>query len=370
MLRFHILNVGQGDSIVIEYFGKNKSAFAVVDSNRVGDEEPRALTKLRSLGADALSFICLTHPHMDHYRGLSSILSAFEGKIDQFFWFPAGDYIGKNVKKLTRQYKEIADSQDNPEIHKALYEFVSIMMQTHKDKAISVMPELSGPYSLVAAKDFDDVEIYSLMPFRKMKGAYLDRIRQSDPSIFESDAENEISVAILLCYKGVKVILGGDASAKNWRTRADWERTRNLKRVNSEAVKLPHHGSKRDCTSDTLDVVFRQTGNRYAFISADGIRHPDVEVLTALEERGIRPYCTNLHSSCGANVQRLIPTVGLDPVLGRYLNQLASAPYRQACQGDITFSISDDGECAIDREYQVPCAYRGEVDDLLSPLAP
>jgi glyoxylase-like metal-dependent hydrolase (beta-lactamase superfamily II) len=50
----------------------------------------RALHKLRDLGATALSFVCLTHPHADHYRGFKDIIAAYNGKIGNFFLFPWG----------------------------------------------------------------------------------------------------------------------------------------------------------------------------------------------------------------------------------------------------------------------------------------
>jgi metal-dependent hydrolase (beta-lactamase superfamily II) len=74
MLTFYILNVLHGLSVVIEYKREGGSFYGVVASNVGAGETPKALVKLRELGATSLSFICLTHPHRDHFSGLYSII--------------------------------------------------------------------------------------------------------------------------------------------------------------------------------------------------------------------------------------------------------------------------------------------------------
>lgn len=381
MLRFHILNVGQGDSIVVESDNVGEKSFGVIDSNAISGQTPKALDKLKELGAKNLSFICMTHPHRDHYRGLSHILEHYAGKIDQFLMFPAGDYIGANVKKLAKKYRKIIASQDDPSITLDATEFIKILMLAQKT---TDMQECTGPYNNIAVNGFIDTNIHCILPFRKFKGIYLERISNDDPTIFESENENNLSVALQFRHKGVSVILGGDATHKNWSERLNWEKgDRRLDSVHSHAVKMPHHGSEKDCSKEMLDVAYSaenfskdneiddevdNENKRYAFISANGVKHPSESVLRELERRGILPYCTNLHKSCGANIHQLINVIGIEPVLGKYLNQLSSDESYMSCQGDITFTINDDGTCNLDREANVPCGFRGEFKGLFAGL--
>jgi beta-lactamase superfamily II metal-dependent hydrolase len=85
-LTFYILNVGHGSSVVVEKQSATDRAFGVIDSNKQGAQTPKALRKLQQLGARRLSFLCLTHPHADHYRGMYDIIRAFPNAID-FFYF-------------------------------------------------------------------------------------------------------------------------------------------------------------------------------------------------------------------------------------------------------------------------------------------
>lgn len=85
MLRIHVLNVGHGDSIVLEHEDNGARSFGVIDSNGVLGQDPPALVKLRALGAKRLSFVALTHPHADHFVGLHRILKEFDGEVGRIY---------------------------------------------------------------------------------------------------------------------------------------------------------------------------------------------------------------------------------------------------------------------------------------------
>lgn len=73
----HILNVGFGDTIVIEFpaDATGKRAYGLVDC-RKADKTKGYLEKLMPAAADKqpLQFVCATHPHGDHISGIESIL--------------------------------------------------------------------------------------------------------------------------------------------------------------------------------------------------------------------------------------------------------------------------------------------------------
>lgn len=61
----------------------------------------KAYAKLEELNANNVSFVALTHPHLDHYLGLSCTLKDF--KVNYFFSFPLtinGVPLTKNSAKL------------------------------------------------------------------------------------------------------------------------------------------------------------------------------------------------------------------------------------------------------------------------------
>jgi competence protein ComEC len=69
-LTVHFIDVGQGDSELILFNGKN----VLIDA---GDQDsgPRVTSYLRSHGITSLDLVVATHPHEDHIGGLITILN-------------------------------------------------------------------------------------------------------------------------------------------------------------------------------------------------------------------------------------------------------------------------------------------------------
>jgi beta-lactamase superfamily II metal-dependent hydrolase len=80
-------------------------------------------------------------------------------------------------------------------------------------------------------------------------------------------------------------------------------------------IKLPHHGSKRDCTDDSVPLFFDDRNQCYGIISANS--HPDGSVVDWLSSKGIRPLCTNFSKRWlnNSTVVDFINTTGLDASL-------------------------------------------------------
>lgn len=361
MLNFHVLNVGNGDCIVVEHKKGDERFFGLVDSFSPKTKQPsKGLEKLKELGAESLSFVCLTHPHRDHYRGMLSVLKHYQGKIDQFFVFPAGEYLGSKLKDLAAKYVEVVEAQDDCELTADIFEFLGILKFLDQDIDHERVQQCSGPENKIPVLGFSDVEVTAVLPFLNFKGSYMQRIRKNDPTIFESEDENHLSVVLQFTYAGMKVVLGADASRPCWNERRRWERTRGLAKLRSVSAKLPHHGSKYDCNDEVLEVIFSedQKIRRTALISANGKTHPSSEVLESLERQGIEPYCTNLHEVCGATVTEMVKDSEIDPILESFLNKTSYPTITQSCQGDICLTIHENGEIEVLPQFKVPCAFR------------
>ena len=113
MLSIHILNVGHGNSAIIQYQTSKEKSFGVIDSNHEGDGDPPVLSKLIELGADNISFIALTHPHADHYTGLSKVIETYKNKISNFYSYPIVLHMTTgHFKELAKMYGAIHQSQE------------------------------------------------------------------------------------------------------------------------------------------------------------------------------------------------------------------------------------------------------------------
>jgi beta-lactamase superfamily II metal-dependent hydrolase len=74
-LTIHFLDVGQGDSELPQFSGKN----ALIDGGEQ-DMGPRVESYLRGHGISALDLMVATHPHSDHIGGLIDVLNDFPVK--------------------------------------------------------------------------------------------------------------------------------------------------------------------------------------------------------------------------------------------------------------------------------------------------
>jgi competence protein ComEC len=79
MLQITFKNVGQGDSIILEW-GINESDrhIGIIDCNLLPDRTNPVLDYLRKSGYTEIEFIILSHPHFDHYSGLRKLLEFCE----------------------------------------------------------------------------------------------------------------------------------------------------------------------------------------------------------------------------------------------------------------------------------------------------
>ena len=70
-------NVGQGDSIVLEWESEGKRKCGIVDCNRYNGHNP-VVAHLQKSTIRELSFIFLSHPHEDHFSGLLELFEYCE----------------------------------------------------------------------------------------------------------------------------------------------------------------------------------------------------------------------------------------------------------------------------------------------------
>ncbi len=369
MLTLHVLNVGHGSSTVIEYSHPSRGKiFGLVDSNAHAKEEPKALRKLKSLGASELSFVLLTHPHRDHFSGLMRTINAMGGKIGHFYTPPLGDLLNnkKRLKAVIEALKKYS-ANDNSTIRSAHAELIDILMWAYQFvKCGGEWHECSGDANVLGPDGFSGVEVTTIIPEPRVKGDFFTSLDKGEPWMSGRIA-NEVSLAVSLKYQGHTLVIGGDATSRNWTHRRRFEQSTNT-HIGATAVVLPHHGSRYDCDREALQQLYESNAStdRFGISSGDGEHHPDQEVIEWLQTSGIKPYCTNLIPQCGAHIKKLNAIPNLDPVLANWVREMSISKNHQAvCQGDITISIGDTGAVTVTTEEKNFCAYRGDYKGLL-----
>jgi glyoxylase-like metal-dependent hydrolase (beta-lactamase superfamily II) len=118
-LTVHVIGEGKGESIILEL---PNGKWGVIDcyANSIRDESTnQTLNFLKRRNAKALEFLCLSHPHEDHFRGITHLLNAYEGAIEEFWRFPVRP-LGNVIAYLHAVAEEDANdttTEDNEDNH-------------------------------------------------------------------------------------------------------------------------------------------------------------------------------------------------------------------------------------------------------------
>ena len=237
LLKIYFLDIGQGDSILIETPSGRQ---ILVD----GGPDNKVLEKLGQhvpFYDHDIDVVLVSHPHADHITGLIDVLDRYE------------------VKAIV-QAKEIYDSPQ----YRAWEDAIS------KEGAHDV--------EAIAGKviDFGDgVTLTLLHPFESVAGT-----KTKTP-------HNDVVVAMIE-YGSFRVLLTGDMESrvenKLEAVGAD---------LRAEVLKVGHHGSKASTSDEFLNSVKPQIG--FIEVGKDNMYHlPAPDILQRLENFGIKYYRTDV----------------------------------------------------------------------------
>jgi beta-lactamase superfamily II metal-dependent hydrolase len=363
LIKVCIFNVQHGDSIVVECDDGQRKHFGVIDSNRESSTgEPPAIRYLRSQGVSELSFVMLTHPHADHFRGLWQILDAFPVK--HLYSYPMSTDKAR-MQAVGDKYVAAAKQSGNPGIASDAKEFARFIITAHKKWKANELEwiEITGPTSRIRPFGFESVTINAILPFSKYRGEYIKLIDSLNADAVQSAKQNTLSIAIEILYQQHRIALCGDATKATWLQDYIRDLDRSDERPNFDIVKISHHGSIFDNDGKVLDNLYSANPKQqqFALISAPGTRHhPSPELLRDLKSRSISPYCTNLSTVCGNNVRYLLDPKSAEPEIVKLLTIYGATPKigsKQPCQGDICVELSSAG-VVVKPQYDHPCLYR------------
>ena len=237
-LRVHILDVGQADCILIQ--GPEKTM--VIDGGESSDA-PDIIQYLRDQGVERIDYYLNTHPHSDHYGGITQVMQAIP--TGEFFHHP----VPEEHTPTTRGYQKLIS-----------YLAESKTKTTVLDPGDTI--DLGGGAVLsylAPLEEYDDMNNNSLVG----------RLTYGENAfLFTGDAEK----------KSEKVILESGAELR------------------ANVYSIPHHGSNTGMTQKFLDAVNPQ----YATISVgkdNDYGHPHQETIERLQKAGVPCLRTDLYGA-------------------------------------------------------------------------
>jgi len=232
-LTVHFLDVGQGDSELIQFNNKN----ILVDGG-VQDMGPRVESYLRDHGVSSLDIVVATHPHEDHIGGLLKVLNDF----------PAKKVLDSGQPGTSQTYESF----------------------------LTLIDQKNIPYKVGQRGQTIDLD-----PSLKIEVL-------SPPAAHFSDDLNQNSIVLKITYNQVSFLLMGDAGfeAEKSITVAGYD-------LKSTILKVGHHGSSSatgqaflNAVQPAISIIEVGAGNDYG--------HPTQQTLASLQQAGSETYRTDL----------------------------------------------------------------------------
>ncbi len=247
LLEVTFLDVGQGDASFIRFpHGGNM----LIDGGEGGSFDcgkKIILPYLHRRGIRQLDIVVLTHAHSDHVGGLIAILREMPVGIVLDCGYPHTSYVYEKFLKTVRENKI--------------------------------------PYRIVKGGDeigaYKDVEIQILSPPKShLKGT-------------NSDVNNS-SIVIKMTYGKTSFLFCADIESE-----IEEVLLKSEYKLNSNVIKVPHHGSKSSSTREFLKAV----NPEIAVVSAgknNPFGHPHISVLSRYKAEGIKLYRTDKNGTITA----------------------------------------------------------------------
>jgi len=233
--RIHFINVGEGDSILLETQGKA----ALIDTGNL-ISGPRVVEYLKEKGIEKLNYLIITHPHPDHIGGVFFILPLL--KVEEIY--DNGQALGE-VRKTC-----------------AIYRWYEDLVRKRKNYAVL----LSGD-----SLTLGNLTLEVLWP----------------PETPSSSDFNAFSMVMMVRGDGFCCLLTGDLTNSGER-----ELLKKGMRLKADVLKVGHHGAE-DATSEKF---LKAVSPKIAVISVDEDNYwgyPSGKVLERLKKAGVKIYRTD-----------------------------------------------------------------------------
>lgn len=233
-LEVHFIDVGQGDCILIKQDEYNMLIDA--GDNKYGQT---VVNYLKQNGVSTLDYIIGTHPHADHIGGLDDVIYAF------------------NVKKIIL-----------PDVIHTTKTFEDVLIAIQDKELKITIPNVGDTYKLGNAN-------FTILA----------------PNSDSYDNLNNYSIVTKLEYGNTSFLFTGDAESTS-----ENEILSNNYNLQSDVLKVGHHGSNTSTTSNFLNAV----NPKYAVIQVgtnNKYNHPDNETITKLQQKNIEIYRNDLNGT-------------------------------------------------------------------------
>ena len=317
-----------GDAICIRYSLNNKTFIHIVDGGFESTGKKIIDLIEKYYGAEChVDHVVATHNDGDHAVGLRAVLEHFS--VGALWMLRPWMYADELIDRFSR-YKNVDNlKQCLREVYSNLYELENIALQKNipiyepfqgaKIGSFTVMsPSRSRYLDLIVASEktpdvlANDRSIYDAVveTFAKIIDYIKAEWGEEKFSSEDTSAENNMSIVQYACLCDKKILLTADTGREGLQEVIEYAPNVGLALPGIDTFQVPHHGSRRNVSSDLLDKILGEKVNQgeiikfYACILAarEDNNHPKKAVVRAMYHRGGNVLTTkNSTISCSFN---------------------------------------------------------------------
>lgn len=273
-MKIHFKNVGQGDSIILEWHHESEVLYGIVDCNLIDGKNP-VLDFLKENQVFKIEFIILSHFHYDHFSGMAELFEYCMANkvVVRYFMHTLEPFLAEiydrvfTSQKVQVAIKEFMDKFDALEVE----DHFQVSMHTKK---IELTGALSMSFLAPQGKTYKEMAQQLARKRNKITTTAADVNKLSTIILIENDKEE--------C-----ILLTADAVKKSFK----------LLKVTATAVlvQAPHHGSWPNVRPEFWSGLSR-VENCPAVFSVGEVprdRLPNVETIDFFHEQSYVVHSTN-----------------------------------------------------------------------------
>lgn len=286
-------DVGQGDSVIIEWIENEVEKVGIIDCCKKGRLNP-VVRHIKDKGYEELEFVVLSHPHRDHYSGMPDLFNyCFENQIRVKFFFHTMNHIGSDYFKFFEVDNTSLGELDNVLIAAKRLIEKELLEERYPTYGDSENLGEIGYIKFLAPHKSEITECLRLMNFEHEKKK-------------RSKAANFLSTVIKLRIKDQVILFTADAEREVF-VRI---REKHFDLLHDKQLLLcqaPHHGSYRNYEDDFWKNL-NFSPNTPVVTSAGQhrkYRHPSYETVKAFHDNGYSIHSTSIINGMKQFVEEL-----------------------------------------------------------------
>lgn len=288
-MRVTFKNVGQGDSIILEWKDKDQNKIGLIDCNTIDRRNPVA-DYIKKSTYKEIEFIIMSHPHSDHYSGMLGLLEVIVDKDIKVRHFGHSVFIlGKDFFKYLK-WMEVGTAE--------LKDLQILVTQVNKLRDLKTIMKVDMVVENWQIPLADGITLKCLSPSQLEAEKYMEIVdfEPEKDKKAASKAANFLSTMFKLSMGEDYYLFTADSEVLTLDRILSEDSHRDLREHTMRIGQLPHHGAEKNHHPAFWEFLKKDEAP-FAVISAGGnlkYNHPRFPVIKSFHDAGYEIHCTNI----------------------------------------------------------------------------